>query len=182
MNAHSVLAARLSCGGVVDAVGACARGGVRNALCVVRPPGHHAEAHCAMGFCLLNNVAVAVAAALEANPGRVRRVLVVDWDVHHGNGIQHIFYDDPRVLYFSVHRFDRGRFYPCSREAGPDHVGRGPGLGATLNVGWNRAGAGDAEYLAAWREVLMPVAYAFQPDLVVRKISRTPPLCMTGLH
>ena len=93
----------------------------------------------------------------------VERVLVVDWDIHHGNGTQKAFYDDADVLYFSIHRFDEAQFFPCSKSAGPDHCGRGAGHGANVNVAWNIAlndstGMGDAEYLAAFQEVLLPIA------------------------
>ena len=165
LNPHSHDCALLSCGGVLAAQEAVLAGRCRSAACVVRPPGHHAEAHCAMGFCLYNGVAVAAAVALR-DPA-VRRVLVVDWDVHHGNGTQHMFEDDPRVLYFSAHRYDEGIFYPCSPDAAPEAVGKGAGAGYSVNVGWNGGRMGDPEYAACWDQVLMPIAEEFDPDLVL---------------
>mmetsp|Transcript_1879 Transcript_1879/g.2814 ORF Transcript_1879/g.2814 Transcript_1879/m.2814 type:complete len:575 (-) Transcript_1879:1927-3651(-) len=96
------------------------------------------------------------------------KVLIVDWDVHHGNGTQHMFESDPNVLFFSVHRWDRGEFYPGGPDAGPTVVGVDDGIGSTINVGWNGHGPfGDPEYLAAWEHVLMPAARNFNPDLVI---------------
>ena len=102
-------------------------------------------------------------------------MLIVDWDVHHGNGIQHIFESDPNVMYFSVHRYDEGFFFPATdtglgSEGTPSSVGMGEGRGTTINIGWNtneHSKPGDSEYLAAWRDVLMPVAREFDPDLVI---------------
>lgn len=127
-------------------------------LAFVRPPGHHAEQARAMGFCLYNNAAVAAAHALVRGAGRVA---VVDYDVHHGNGIQWIFYDDPRVLYVSTHQYP---FYPGTGAA--DDVGRGPGAGATVNVPL-AAGAGDADLDLVFRDVVLPILGEFAPDLVV---------------
>lgn len=97
-------------------------------------------------------------------------MLIVDWDIHHGNGIQRIFENDPSVLYFSVHRYERADFFPFSVDAGPQAAGKGEGEGTSVNIGWNTRGhtrPGDAEYLAAWREVLMPIAREFDPSLVI---------------
>jgi len=125
----------------------------------VRPPGHHSEASHAVGFCLFNNVAIA-ARALQAEE-RLERILILDWDVHHGNGTQHQFEDDPSVLYASTHQFP---FYPgtgAAREAG-----RGRGEGSTLNIPLP-AGCGDAEYTGALQRILVPVAQAFRPELIL---------------
>lgn len=138
---------------------------ITRAIAVVRPPGHHAEAHCAQGFCVFNNVAVAARHAVARL--NVQRLLVVDWDVHHGNGTQREFLHDARVLYASVHRHDAGRFYPRSELAGADTVGRGAAAGRTVNVAWSGGGHGDAEYQAAWDRVVLPVARAFAPELVL---------------
>jgi acetoin utilization deacetylase AcuC-like enzyme len=129
------------------------------ALALVRPPGHHAERDRAMGFCLFNNAALAAAYALEHH--RMERVLIVDWDVHHGNGTQEIFWDEPRVLYVSLHQFP---FYPGTGRF--DEVGDGDGRGFTVNIPLP-GGCGDDEWTAAFRRVVEPIAHAFKPQLVL---------------
>ena len=155
----SARAARLAAGGLVDLVLQVVAGELANGFALLRPPGHHAEADRAMGFCLFNNVAVAAEAARRS--AGVERVLIVDWDLHHGNGTQHSFEDDPDVLYFSTHQYP---FYPGT--GGLREVGRGAARGRTVNVAWP-AGMGDAEYLAAFDRVLAPIAREFQPELVL---------------
>ncbi|EGB04637.1 hypothetical protein AURANDRAFT_3079, partial [Aureococcus anophagefferens] len=167
LNEHSVDCALLSAGGTVDAVMAVASGRFDHGCALVRPPGHHAECHCMMGFCLYNNVAVAVAAALEDEKRPCRRVLVVDWDVHHGNGTQNMFFDDPRVLFCSIHRYDRGTFYPPGDGGGPQQVGSGKGAGFNVNVGWDGGGAGDSDYAAAFDSLLLPLFRLYRPELIV---------------
>jgi len=157
-------------GAVVESVQKVVDGELQNGMAVVRPPGHHAESDECCGFCVFNNVAVAAAAA-RSRFG-VERVLIVDWDIHHGNGTQHIFEADPSVMYFSMHRYDNGDFFPCSKDAAPDVVGRRSGAGFNVNVAWNiawkdDAGMGDEEYLAACFCVLLPVAQEFQPQLIL---------------
>ena len=164
-NAHTSKAALWAAGSVTVLVEEILSGRVRNGVALVRPPGHHAEPACAMGFCIFNNVAIAAQAARERFG--VERVLIVDWDVHHGNGIQKAFEHDPGVLYFSAHRFDKGDFYPGGEQADGDFVGIGLGRGATVNVAWNTEGLGDGDYMAAWHRVLMPVAWEFAPQLVL---------------
>jgi histone deacetylase 6 len=115
-----------------------------------------------MGFCFYNNTAVAARTALQL-PG-VNRVLLLDWDVHHGNGIQDILYDDPTVMYISLHRYGNG-FYPGT--GGMEEVGKGAGTGYTVNVPWGDKGLGDADYLAAFDLVIDPITRAFAPDLVI---------------
>ena len=129
------------------------------AFALVRPPGHHAERDRAMGFCLYNNVAVAAAHALAS--GGKSRIAIVDIDVHHGNGTQWMFYDDPRVLYFSTHQFP---FYPGTGAA--DEVGNGEGRGFTFNVPLEM-GATDADYELVYRSAVIPVLREFAPDLVL---------------
>ena len=149
--------ALLAAGAVVASVEATLEEGVP-AMALVRPPGHHAEADRAMGFCLFNSVAVAAAAARAAG---LDRVAVIDYDVHHGNGTQWMFYEDPAVLYVSLHQYP---FYPGTGAV--DDVGRAEGLGRTLNVPLE-AGAGDADYDRAMRELVVPVVAAFDPDLIL---------------
>lgn len=166
----SFASARRASGGVTELVKRVVDGDMRNGLAVIRPPGHHAEGDQCCGFCVFNNVAIAAATA--RSQFGVEKVLIVDWDVHHGNGTQHIFEADPSVLYFSIHRYDNGDFFPCSKDAAPEVVGRGAGEGANINVAWNIAwkddiGMGDDEYLAAWSCVLLPIAQEFQPQLIL---------------
>ncbi len=121
-----------------------------------------------MGFCYFNSVAVAARQLLLQCPRIVRKVLILDWAIHHGNGTQKAFYEDPSVLYISLHRHDHGNFYPGT--GGPVECGAGPGLGFNLNVAWTGGldpPMGDAEYLAAFRAVVLPVARAFAPDVVL---------------
>jgi acetoin utilization deacetylase AcuC-like enzyme len=159
VSAPSAEVARLAAGASVDLARAVVRGEVATGFAAVRPPGHHAEAQRAMGFCLLNNVAIA-ARALQVEE-RVGKVLVLDWDVHHGNGTQHVFEEDPSVLYLSTHQFP---FYPGTGVV--IEVGRGRGEGATVNVPMP-AGCGDAEYVGVMRRVLVPVAQHFRPDVIL---------------
>jgi acetoin utilization deacetylase AcuC-like enzyme len=148
--------ALLAAGGTTDLALRVARGEARCGFAAVRPPGHHAERDAAMGFCLFNNAAVA-ARAVQREAG-VERLLILDWDVHHGNGTQHTFEADPSVLYVSTHQFP---FYPGTGSAGEIGIGRGEG--ATLNVPMP-AGCGDAEYVGVFQHVLAPAARAFRPD------------------
>ena len=148
--------ARLAAGAAIDAADHALAGG--RAVALVRPPGHHAERDRAMGFCLYNNVAVAAAHALGRG---LDRVAVVDYDVHHGNGTQWMFYDEPRVLYLSLHQYP---FYPGTGAAGDTGSGRGAGL--TVNVPL-AAGAGDADYGLLFERVVVPVLERFDPELLL---------------
>ena len=143
-----------------------ARGDLKNGFALVRPPGHHAEFEEAMGFCYFNNIAIA-AKQLIANK-LANRILIVDWAIHHGNGTQHAFYDNPNVLYISLHRHDHGNFYPGT--GSPIECGNGAGLGYNINIAW--AGGltqpmGDAEYLAAFRAIVLPIGHSFDPDIIL---------------
>ncbi|XP_025069468.1 histone deacetylase 6 isoform X3 [Alligator sinensis] len=166
MCGESFEAACLAAGCVLSAVDAVLAGQVQNAVAVVRPPGHHAEPDAACGFCLFNSVALAARYAQQV-AGRPLRVLILDWDIHHGNGIQHIFEEDPSVLYISLHRYDAGAFFPGGPAGGAGQVGRGQGRGYTLNVPWEEPRAGDLEYLPALLRLCLPVAYQFRPELVL---------------
>jgi acetoin utilization deacetylase AcuC-like enzyme len=151
-------AALLAAGGGLMAVERCMKDG-RLAFMLVRPPGHHARPSQGMGFCLFNNIAVAAAHALDVLG--LERVLIVDWDVHHGNGTNDAFYNDPRVLFFSIHEGDH---YPGTGHA--DEVGSGAGAGYTINVPL-RAGTGDGALSAAFDSLLLPVARVFKPQLIL---------------
>ena len=157
--AESFDVACLAAGASIDLVRSALRDEVPRGFAAVRPPGHHAEANRAMGFCLLNNVAIAARVA-EAEFG-TPRILIFDWDVHHGNGTQHSFEDDPNVSYVSTHQFP---FYPGT--GGHREAGVGRGLGATLNVPMP-AGCGDAEYVGVVERIVTPAAIAFRPDLIL---------------
>lgn len=151
--------ARLAAGSLAALALGAARGDWRRGLAVVRPPGHHAERDLAMGFCLYNNVAIA-ARALQRDAG-LERIAIVDWDVHHGNGTQHLFEDDPSVFYFSLHQWP---LYPGTGAA--SERGIGAGTGATLNCPLP-PGTGDAGFLAAIADRLVPAMEAFRPELVL---------------
>ena len=153
--------AQLAAGSCCVAVDAVCDGRARNGLAIVRPPGHHAEREKVGGFCLINNVAVATRyAQLNHDVGRV---MIVDFDVHHGNGTQDIFYEDPGVLFTSLHLFHHF-FYPGSGAV--DEIGSGPGIGLTLNVPFP-PGVGDVGYRRAMEEVVAPRGRAFSPDLIL---------------
>ncbi|XP_060732814.1 histone deacetylase 4 isoform X2 [Tachysurus vachellii] len=163
---HSSSAARLAVGSVVELVFKVASGELKNGFAVVRPPGHHAEESTPMGFCYFNSVAIA--AKLLQQRLNVSKILIVDWDVHHGNGTQQAFYSDPNVLYLSLHRYDDGNFFPGS--GAPDEVGSGPGVGFNVNMAFTgglEPPMGDVEYLSAFRTIVMPIANEFAPDVVL---------------
>jgi acetoin utilization deacetylase AcuC-like enzyme len=155
----SMSAARIAAGLVLSAVDAVYGGEVRNAFCVARPPGHHAGANRGMGFCLFNNIAIGARYAQKAFGAK--RVLIADWDVHHGNGTQDIFYEDGSVLFFSTHQ---SPWYPGTGSR--SERGEGAGLGTTINCPFP-AGSGRTEIVGAFREELLPAAKEFRPDLVM---------------
>jgi histone deacetylase 6 len=161
----SVRQAKTAAASLCRLVSKVVQGDLDNGFAVIRPPGHHAEPGMAGGYCIVNNVAVA--AAYARNRLGVQKVLIVDWDVHHGNGTQSTFLKDPHVLYFSVHRWQGGNFYPFLKYGGPTTVGAGEGAGFNVNVGWSRKGMGDDEYYAVWNRILMPLARDYKPDLVL---------------
>jgi len=155
----------VAAGGILELVKGVLAGDHENGFAVIRPPGHHVEYDECRGFGIFNNVAVAAVTA-RVHFG-VPRVLIVDWDVYHGTGTQHLFEEDATVLYFSAHRFDNGSFFPGSKSASAQSVGQGHAKGLNVNVAWNGAGMGDDEYLAAWQCVLLPIAKEFRPDLIL---------------
>ncbi|XP_054804972.1 histone deacetylase 5-like isoform X2 [Prosopis cineraria] len=167
-NEGSSEAAYLAAGSVVEIVEKVARRELNSAVAIVRPPGHHAEYGEAMGFCLFNNVAIASSYLLDERPELgVKKILIVDWDVHHGNGTQKMFWNDSRVLFFSVHRHEFGSFYPANDDGFYTMIGEGPGAGFTVNVPWENGRCGDADYFAVWDHILVPVAKEFNPDMII---------------
>ncbi len=152
-------AALLAAGGLCEAIFLVHKGELDNAFALVRPPGHHAERARAMGFCLFNNVAIGARYAQEYL--KLGRILVIDWDLHHGNGTQHSFENDPSILYFSTHQYP---FYPGSGSL--REVGNGKGEGFTVNVPLS-GGYGDGEYVGIYEKVLRPIAVEFNPEIIL---------------
>jgi acetoin utilization deacetylase AcuC-like enzyme len=161
LSKNSYTIAILSAAGAVAGAEAVAGGRVDRAFCAVRPPGHHAGRDIGMGFCLLNNVAVA-ARHLQARHG-VSRIAIIDWDVHHGNGTQSIFLEDPSVFYFSIHEHPTFLYPGTGRRW---ETGRGAGNGTTLNAPM-APGAGDAEYREAFEQMLAPAIERFHPEFII---------------
>ncbi|KAG8366172.1 hypothetical protein BUALT_Bualt17G0049000 [Buddleja alternifolia] len=190
-NGGSSEAANLAAGSVIEAAVKVAKGELDSAFAIVRPPGHHAEEDKPMGFCLYNNVAIAASFVLNERPELgIGKILIVDWDVHHGNSTQKMFYKDPRVLFFSVHRstmlddflnesiddeichlqitlHENGSFYPYGNDGSHIMTGEGPGAGYNINVPWENGWCGDSDYLAVWDHILIPVAKKFDPDMII---------------
>ena len=152
-------AALLAAGGLCKAVSMVMEGELDNAFAVVRPPGHHAERARAMGFCLFNNVAIGARYAQKSLGAK--KVLIADWDLHHGNGTQHSFEDDSTVLYFSTHQYP---YYPGSGSL--REVGTGEAKGYTVNVPLS-VGNGDVEYVGIFEKILKPIAREYRPDLIM---------------
>jgi acetoin utilization deacetylase AcuC-like enzyme len=155
---HSFEAALFAAGALLEAIDRCKAGEIERAFCAVRPPGHHAEADKAMGFCIFNNVAVG---ARYAQMTGYQRVFIIDFDVHHGNGTQHIFEEDDTVFYFSTHQ------YPHYPGTGRDSDrGHGKGEGYTYNIAMPY-GSGDKEYYEAYRDILPRLVKNFRPDIIL---------------
>ncbi len=152
-------AAWMAAGGVMEAIREVLSGGVRNAFALIRPPGHHALRDRAMGFCIFNNLAIGARYALSSHG--LERVMIVDWDLHHGNGIQDIFYRDRRVLYASLHRYP---YYPWTGAA--EEVGDGEGKGFNVNIPLEM-GCSDADYANIFRRILFPIARRYQPAIIL---------------
>lgn len=152
-------------GSLLQVVDSVLNGTSRSGIAVVRPPGHHAESDMPHGFCIFNNVAIAANYAIRDHG--LKRVLIIDWDVHHGNGIQHIFQDNNKVLYISLHRYDNGSFFPRSTDGDYTVVGDGPGEGFNVNIPWNKKGMSDMDYIAAFQNIILPISNEFNPELVL---------------
>jgi len=159
MSSNSYEAALYAAGGVIRAAEAVMNGEVDSAFALVRPPGHHATCEQAMGFCLFNNLAIATKYALTNY--KLERILIVDFDVHHGNGTQAAFYDNPRVLYISTHQYP---FYPGTGSI--KETGSGAAEGSTINIPLP-AGSGDTEYLEVFEQIIVPAAIRFKPRLIL---------------
>ncbi|KAE8616034.1 hypothetical protein XENTR_v10008703 [Xenopus tropicalis] len=162
---NSFRCAKLSLGGTLQLVDAVLSGEVQNGMALVRPPGHHSQRDQGNGFCVFNNVAIAAEYAKKKY--KLERILIVDWDVHHGQGIQYIFEEDPSVLYFSWHRYEHKTFWPYLSESDYNAVGRGKGTGFNINLPWNKVGMSNADYIAVFFHVLLPLAFEFNPELVL---------------
>jgi acetoin utilization deacetylase AcuC-like enzyme len=155
---HSYQAAILAVGGLFSLVDKIVDGTIKNGFALVRPPGHHAEKDRAMGFCLFNNVALGARYAMKTHG--LKKILIVDWDLHHGNATQHSFYEDPDILYFSTHQYPH---YPGTGSL--QEIGRGNGKGFTVNVPLF-PGYGDIEFFKIFEQVLYPIGRAFKPELI----------------
>uniref|UniRef100_A0A4W4E4U5 Histone deacetylase domain-containing protein n=1 Tax=Electrophorus electricus TaxID=8005 RepID=A0A4W4E4U5_ELEEL len=149
--------AKMAVGATIQLVDNVMTGKVRNGMALVRPPGHHSQRNAANGFCVFNNVAIAAVHA--KNHYNLSRILIVDWDIHHGQGVQYCFEEDPSVLYFSWHRYEHRSFWPYLAESDFDGVGKGKGAGFNINLPWNKVGMTNSDYLYAFFQVLLPVAY-----------------------
>ncbi|KAJ2670559.1 Histone deacetylase hda1 [Coemansia spiralis] len=157
--------ARLSAGGLLSLCAEVAEGRLESGIAIIRPPGHRACSKEPMGFCLLNNIAIAVQDLQERK--LTRRVMIVDWDVHHGNGIQEAFYNDNCVLYCSLHRYGNGELYPSLSASNMGMVGSGAGKWFNINVPWASGGMGDGDYMYAFKKLVIPVAREFRPDMII---------------
>lgn len=188
-NSHTWEASSLAAGTVLQMTVQVATGKLENGLALVRPPGHHAMYDEACGYCFFGNVAIAAASLLDSPPlsvynpqslcpktvsrdqlvqgPRFKRILILDWDVHQGQGTQYTFYNDNRVLFISIHRYEGRKFWPNLREGDFDFIGDGSGRGFNINIPLNKTGMTDSDYLAIFHTLIMPVAYEFDPEIVL---------------
>eukprot|EP01125_Pyxidicula_operculata_P007588 TRINITY_DN2576_c1_g2_i2.p1 TRINITY_DN2576_c1_g2~~TRINITY_DN2576_c1_g2_i2.p1 ORF type:complete len:521 (+),score=59.15 TRINITY_DN2576_c1_g2_i2:113-1564(+) len=166
-NEYTYDIARLTVASVIDMTMKVDSGELRNGLCLVRPPGHHALPSQAGGFCIFNNVSIAACSLLSKHPKK--RILILDWDVHHGNGIQEIFYESSQVLYISVHRYEHQPGYFYADEGKVEFVGKGDGEGFNVNIPLYYAEDfyGDDDYYCIFEELVMPISREFNPDIVL---------------
>jgi acetoin utilization deacetylase AcuC-like enzyme len=158
LSKYSLEAALYAAGAVIEAVERCKSGETDRVFCAVRPPGHHAEKRSAMGFCIFNNVAIGARYAQRAG---IKKIFIIDFDAHHGNGTQHAFEGDNSVFYFSSHQFS---LFPCT--GGQAEKGRDIGEGYTFNITVD-AGAGDPEFINIYQNILPPLVKRFSPDLML---------------
>ncbi|XP_025203106.1 histone deacetylase 6-like [Melanaphis sacchari] len=155
----------LAAGSSIELVKAVVDGHVKNGMAFIRPPGHHAMKSEYCGYCFINNVAIATQYLLDKTA--IQKILIVDWDIHHGQATQQMFYEDPRVLYFSIHRYEHGQFWPNLRESDFDHIGNGDGTGFNINVPLNDIGMKNEDYMAIIHYLLIPLATEFSPDFII---------------
>jgi len=141
-------------------IGTCHHG-----IAVVRPPGHHAESDEAMGFCLLNNVAIA--ANMARRKFKTKRIVILDWDIHHGNATQHQFYETNEVLYLSLHKYNHGKFYPGGKDGHSKKIGYGKGEGYNVNIAWNANHLDDNAYVLAFDSIIIPILESYKPELIL---------------
>eukprot|EP01028_Stygiella_incarcerata_P001966 TRINITY_DN1367_c0_g1_i1.p1 TRINITY_DN1367_c0_g1~~TRINITY_DN1367_c0_g1_i1.p1 ORF type:complete len:699 (+),score=190.20 TRINITY_DN1367_c0_g1_i1:102-2099(+) len=167
-----------SCGTIISCIRSIMEKKCRNAMSLVRPPGHHALAEEGMGFCLVNNCVIGALTAMRDYPESIRKVLIIDWDVHHGNGIQDLTYDSDSIMYISIHRYDEGDYFPYSGHVHCTGAGAGAGFniniplnlsesGKSLGNGKTSDGYGDMDYMLIMQNLVMPIAMEFDPDLVL---------------
>jgi len=161
----SAVAATLSCGAVVSLTREVLSGNIKSGVAICRPPGHHCECSKQMGFCHINNVCVAAEVAIREFG--LKRVLIFDWDVHHGNGTQDIFWERDDVMYMSIHRHDRGRFYPATPAGYEFQIGHDRGRGFNINLPLDGTGHGDYHYAEAMDKLFLPIARQYNPELIL---------------
>lgn len=166
-NLESFKSAKLAAGGAIEACKAVIENKCLNSFAIIRPPGHHAEPDKPSGFCLFSNAAIAARHILDNYPNKVKKILILDWDIHHGNGTHLAFEDDPNVLYISLHRFELNKFYPGTKLGDIDQVGKNEGEGFSCNITWPVSGINDVEYMYAFRKIVMPICEEFDPDFVI---------------
>ncbi|OMH82172.1 Histone deacetylase 5 [Zancudomyces culisetae] len=159
------MCARLAAGSVIELCKEVAMNKLDSGIALIRPPGHHAQREKAKGYCIFNNIAIAVQELRRLK--LAEKIMIVDWDIHHGNGIQEVFLEDPDVLYFSIHRHENGGFYPCSPDADTSVVGRNAGIGRNVNVAFERSGMNDGDYLHIFERLLLPMSKEFNPDFII---------------
>lgn len=155
----------LAAGSTIELVDNILEGKTKNGMAIVRPPGHHAMKSEYCGYCYFNNVALAAQHAIDNH--NLKRILIVDWDIHHGQATQQLFYDDPRVLYFSIHAYMQGTFWPNLRESDYHNIGRGAGLGYNVNIPINQIKMQNGDYMAIFHQLLLPMAHEYQPELII---------------
>ncbi|OTF73923.1 histone deacetylase-like protein [Euroglyphus maynei] len=154
-----------ACGSALELVDSLMTGRIQNGMAVVRPPGHHAMKSEACGYCIFNNVAIAAKYCREKY--HLQRILIIDWDVHHGQATQQAFYKDPNILYVSLHRYEQGAFWPELIESNYNFCGEADGRGFNMNIPLNDTALTDTDYLSIWHNLLLPVFYEFNPELVL---------------